>query len=456
MDESVATWPAVRLAAAIREGRLSSRELLETYLHRIERLNPAVNAVITLDAERALSAAAAADAALARGDELGPLHGLPFTVKDAIETLGILSTGGAPELSDHVPQRDAPAVARLKAAGAIVFGKTNAPQWSADIETFNDLFGTTGNPWNVAYTAGGSSGGSAAAVAAGLTSFDLGTDVGGSIRMPSHACGVYGLKPSFGVVPQRGYLDHVGGGTTDTDVNVFGPIARGAEDLDLLLRVLAAPPPELEAAWRVELPPCDLRGLEGLRVGAWLDDPACPIEREYHARLRAAAEALANAGAEVSHVRPPVPFEEHVALYFRMLAKTPGPSGTAGSHGDWLRAEEERMALRHRWAEWFTGYDLLVCPVLAMSPFPHVRGQDIRRRTITIDGTSRLMMDTVGWSLVVGIAALPSVVAPIGRTGAGMPVGMQFVAPYLQDRRAVAVAALAASALGGYAVPPGC
>ena len=153
-----------------------------------------------------------------------------------------------------MPAHDAPAVARLRAAGAIVFGKTNLPRWSGDVQSFNELFGTTNNPWDVTRIPGGSSGGPAAAVAAGFTAFELGTDIGGSVRIPSHCCGTFGLKPSFGVVPQRGYLDSVGGGTTDADINVFGPMARSADDLDLLLSVLAGPVPDDEPAWRIELP----------------------------------------------------------------------------------------------------------------------------------------------------------------------------------------------------------
>ena len=206
VDDSIATRSASELAAGIRDKEWSSRELLDLYLDRIDRLDGPINSVVTLDAERARTAADAADAALARGDAVGPLHGLPVTIKDAIETEGIRSTGGARELTDHVPTADAPAVARLKDAGAIVFGKTNLPRWSADFQTYNDIFGVTSNPWDLDRTVGGSSGGAAAAVAAGFTSFELGTDIGGSVRIPAHCCGVFSLKPSFGVIPQRGYL----------------------------------------------------------------------------------------------------------------------------------------------------------------------------------------------------------------------------------------------------------
>jgi len=300
------TWPARRLAAAIASKQLASRELLQTFLDRIERFNPALNAVVTLDAERAMQAASAADQAVAQGRALGPLHGLPVTIKDAIEVAGLRSTGGAAELSGHVPQTDAVAVSRLRAAGAIVFGKTNVPRWSSDIQTYNELFGTTSNPWDPARTPGGSSGGAATAVAAGLTSFELGTDIADSVRIPAHFCGVFGLKPSFGVIPQRGYLDHVGGGTTDADINVFGPIARHADDLDLLLGVLAGPEPERETAWRLELPPPRRTTLKGMRIGLWLEDPGCPMDREVLALLRAAADLLADAGARIEEAHPPV------------------------------------------------------------------------------------------------------------------------------------------------------
>jgi amidase len=458
----MATRPAVELAAAIRAREISSRELLELYLDRVERLNPPVNAVVTLDADRARTAADAADAALARGDDVGPLHGLPVTIKDAIETEGIRSTGGAVELTDHQPLSDAPAVARLKDAGAIVFGKTNAPRWSGDIETFNEIFGGSNNPWNVAHITGGSSGGSAAAVAAGFTSFELGTDIGGSVRIPSHCCGVFGLKPSFGVVPQRGYLDHVGGGTTDADVNVFGPIARSADDLDVLIDVLAAPPPELAPAWRIELPRSDVQTLDQLRIGVWFDAPECPLDAEYRTMLGATTDALSDAGAKVDEGHPPVDFGAQVGLFFRLVGAAASVSApdevaevSAGSHRAWLRAEEERTALRGVWAEWFEQYDLLLCPVLAVPPFPHNREGNIMDRTIEVNGESRSIVGAISWPGLIGVLGLPSAVAPIGRTAAGLPVGMQLVSPYLHDHRSVRAAKLVGEVTGGYQVPPG-
>jgi len=461
--DSTATWPAHRLAAAIAGGELGSRELLELYLDRIERLGPPINAVVTLDTERALAAASAADDARARGERLGPLHGLPITIKDAIEVGGMRSTGGAIELTDHVPAADAPAVARLRRAGAIVFGKTNVPRWSGDLQTYNEIFGTTNNPWDLDCTPGGSSGGAAAAVACGFTSFELGTDIGGSVRIPSHCCGVFGLKPSYGVVPQRGYLDHVGGGTTDPDINVFGPIARSAEDLDLLLSVLAGPEPERELAWRLELPPPRHAELSGYRIAVWFDEPSCPLDRGLRALLGSTVDAMASSGAKIEEAHPPVDFAAQYGVFIDLIRAAIAPSmaadvaeAAAGSHLAWLRANEERARLKALWAEWFESYDLLLCPALALPAFPHCQeSPNLLERTLELNGERVPYISAIQWAGLIGVVGLPSAVPPIGRTAAGRPVGMQVVAPHLRDRDALRAAGLIASVAGGYEPPPG-
>ena len=464
LDDAWATRSATELAAALRTGEITSRGLLELYLDRIERLDGPLNAVVTLATERALAEAGAADDRRAAGGELPPLHGLPVTIKDAIETAGIRSTGGAIELIEHVPATDAPAVARLRAAGAIVFGKTNLPRWSGDVQSFNEMFGTTNNPWDVTRIPGGSSGGPAVAVAAGFTAFELGTDIGGSVRIPSHCCGTYGLKPSYGVIPQRGYLDSVGGGTTDADINVFGPMARSAADLDLLLSVLAGPVPADEAAWRVELPASRFTSLSGVRLATWLDDPLMPGEAAMVDVLRRAADAARTAGATVTEVRPPVDPAEQLALFNRLImpavsVSSPPEIGDAqaGSHADWLRAHRRRAALCDRWAEWFADYDALLTPVLCTTAFAHLQGGDFATRKLTVDGVERDYASVVWWTGMFGVVGLPSAVPPVGRTPAGLPVGVQVVAPYLHDRDAIAIAGLLADAAGGgYEVPPGC
>ena len=225
MDD-ITLWPTYRQAAAIAKGELASRELLDAQLARIEAANPALNAVVSVDAERARSAAGAADDAVARGESIGPLHGVPVTLKDAYEVAGWTSTGGSTQLSGHVPDRDAPAVAALREAGIVLLGRTNVPEWSGDVQTYNDVFGVTNNPWDTSRTPGGSSGGAGVAVATGMSSFELGTDIGGSVRIPAAFNGVCGHKPSWGVVSTAGYLDHAAGSQMPRSVNVFGPLAR--------------------------------------------------------------------------------------------------------------------------------------------------------------------------------------------------------------------------------------
>ena len=296
MSDDPVLWPAHRQAAAIRTKQLSSRELLDGFISRIARINPSITAVVTLDLDRGRAAAAAADEAVARGDELGPLHGLPVTIKDALAVAGMRSTGGAVEFTDLVPTTNADVVARVSDAGAFCFGKTNVPRWSGDFQTYNEIFGTTRNPWNPELVPGGSSGGAAAAVATGLTSFEIGTDIGGSIRVPASYNGIAGHKPSYGLVPCGGYLDHSDGGLTEPDVNVHGPLARCVDDLELLLGVLAGPRPDRAIAWSVALPPPRHQRVGDYRVAVWTDDPACPVSAATKAAVERAAGALAADG----------------------------------------------------------------------------------------------------------------------------------------------------------------
>ncbi len=459
-DDQVCLRPATELAGMIRRRELSSRELLELCLARVDRINPAVNAVVTQDREAAFGAAARADEQTAAGGPLGPLHGLPITIKDAIEVAGMRSTGGAAALTGHVPAADAPAVGRLRAAGAVVFGKTNVPQWSGDIQTFNALFGVTRNPWDLERTSGGSSGGPAVAVATGMSSFELGTDIGGSIRIPSSYNGVCGHKPSYGVVSQRGYLDSVGGGTIDVDINVFGPIARSVGDLSLLMDVLAGPDPREAAGWRLALPAARHESLSGYRIGLWLDDPACEVESSAVELMTAAAQALASAGATVENARPPLDLAAMRALFDQLVVPAisvsfDGERGAAigGPHRLWLERCREREVARQVWADWFGEYDILLCPVLPMLPFPHDHEGTLISRSVTINGQPRGQQETLAWTGLIGVAYLPSTVVPVGRVG-GLPVGVQVVGPYLGDRTSLFVAQELTRLLGGYTPPP--
>lgn len=462
MSTDPTLWPATEQARAIRDKRLGSAELLEACVRRIETTDPEVNAVCTLDLERARATARAADDATARGEHWGPLHGLPFTVKDAIATEGIRSTGGAEALRHHVPAADAPAVASLKAAGAVVFGKTNLPEWSGDWQTFNTMFGTTVNPWSSALTPGGSSGGAAAAVSCGMTSFELGTDIGGSVRVPAAFCGVFGHKPSFGVIPTLGYLDEPNGGTTEGDVNTFGPFGRSAADLRMLLDVLAGPTADEAVAWRLDLPECGLRTLQGLRVGAWIDEPAMEIDAVMAGVLHAAVDAVEQAGAHIDRrIRPGVDVARAWVEGARLIGAAVSVSDADDrglSHRDWLYMNRSRATLRAAWATVFEHVDVVLCPVAIVPAFPHLQGGIWSDRMMTVNGAARRYVDIESWPAIVGAAYLPATSVPVGSMPDGLPVGLQVVAPFLHDRRAIGVAGLIAEATadqgGGYRVPP--
>lgn len=468
------------LVRALRAGEVGSRELLESYLERVDRLNPGLNAVVTLDAEGARRAANEADTGRARGKPLGRLHGLPMTIKDSFETAGMRTTCGAPHLSEHVPSHDAVAVARLRAAGAVVFGKTNTPTMAADVQTFNPIFGVTNNPWDVSRSPGGSSGGAAAAVAAGLTGLELGSDIGGSIRTPAHYCGVYGHKSSYGIVPIRGHIPGPPGSLSGADIGIAGPLARSADDLELALDVLAGPDEAEATAWSLSLPPPRRESLSDYRVAAWLDDPHCPVDDSVGELHQAAVDALAAAGCKVDDdARPDFTLAEADALYLALLHGA-GSAGLADDayadlvgrdqagtsraslyarnstqrHRDWLRAHEGRLRMRAQWAELFRHYDVLLCPIVPTAALPHL-GPGSGHRTVTVNGEERDYWDQLTWAGLVGMAYLPSTVAPVGRTPEGLPVGVQVVGPFLEDRTCIDVARLMAHEVGGYEPPPG-
>ena len=468
MTDDIALWPAHRQAAALAARSVSSRELLDAFLARIERLNPSVNAVVTLDAERGRADAQAADDARARGAARGPLHGLPITVKDALAVAGMRSTGGATELRDHVPTTDADVVANARAAGAFCFGKTNVPRWSGDLQTYNDVFGTTNNPWDVSVVPGGSSGGPATAVALGLTAFEIGTDIGGSIRVPAAYCGIAGHKPSYGIVPTGGYLDHLDGGLTEPDINVHGPLARSVDDLELLLDAFASPSPDRAKAWRVQLPPARSQSPAELRIALWSDDPACPASADTVAAIEAVGDLLARAGSRVDRTARPAieantasllglglvgaavtpSMDDATFAFFESLASDTNLGGVeaqlvgsyAARHRQWLAMDRERARIRAAWADFFAAHDVLLCPVIVRPPFPHLQEGTIADRIIDVDGHDRPYRDLLWWTILIGMAHLPATVVPIGRTADGLPIGIQVVGPYLEDRTCLAAA----------------
>lgn len=483
--------PAFRSATALLDAlakkETSSEELLRHFLSRIERLSGSVNAVVTLDAERALEEARRRDEERSRGDLRGALHGLPVTVKDSFETAGLRTTsGGAPGLEAYVPERDAKAVARLKAAGAIVFGKTNLSTLAMDIQTYNDAFGTTVNPWDRSCTAGGSSGGSAVAMSAGLSALELGSDLGGSIRIPAAFCGVFGHRPSYGIVPTRGHVPGPPGSLAPPELETAGPIARSAEDLELALGVVARADEPDAVAWHLRLPPPRRRGLSEYRLAAWLDDPAAPVDAALRERLEAVVEELRAAGAEVdAEARPGFALADHARLFMRVMYGSMAkdlPEGrfekiraraaglapdddsfrarlardTVQSHRDFELAREARAQVGALWRAFFSRYDALLCPVFPTPAFAHDHDPDFAGRTLAVNGVPWPYLATLlGWPGLAGLSSLPGTAAPVGFTRDGLPAGIQVVGPFLEDRTAIHVARLVAQVSGGYVPPPG-
>jgi amidase len=476
---------ATALSHAIHRREISSRALLEQFLERVARLNPAINAVVTLDADRARVRADAADAALAKGVIWGPLHGVPMTVKDTLEVAGVRTTAGAPQYAGHVPTTNAVAIERLVRAGAVIFGKTNTPTLAMDLQSYNPVFGTTSNPWDVKRTPGGSSGGSAAALAAGLTPIEVGSDIGGSIRTPAHFCGVFGHKPSYGIVPQRGHIPGPPGTLSGADIAVIGPLARDADDLRLGLDVLAGPDEAEGISWQLNLAQARQHELGAFRVAAWLDDTASPVDQSVRTVQDAALARLRAAGARIDEqARPAFAFSEALLLYHQLLhaataagmpseqfvklAETAdrssevehGPASlfaraTTQRHRDWIITNEKRLRVRRAWAKFFRDYDVLLCPVTQTAAILHDHSEPVTQRRITVNGEQRDYFDQLDWVGMIGVAYLPSTAAPIGRTAAGLPVGMQIVGPYLEDRTTIAFARALQEVLGGFSRPPG-
>ncbi|SLN75957.1 amidase [Oceanibacterium hippocampi] len=475
--------PAHELVARIKAKKIGARELLDHFLNRIETHNPALNAVIWSDPAAARARAEAADAALARGEDWGPLHGLPMTVKESYDLAGSPTTWGDPALKDNIRDTDSTVVERLKKAGAIVFGKTNVPLDLADWQSFNAVYGTTNNPWNHALTPGGSSGGSAAALAAGLTGLEAGSDIGASIRNPAHYCGVFGHKPTYGIVPPRGQARP--GVLAAADISVVGPMARSAEDLSLALDVMAGPDAIAAAAWKLDLPAPRHKALRDFRVAVMLDDPVAEIDGPYRDRLQAVVDALARAGATVSdRARPGIDSGRAMELYVLMLrAATSGrmtderialmgdvaarldPSdgsylarmarASIMRHRDWLRLNNEREGMRLAWARFFEDWDILLCPAAASAAWPHDQSGERHDRTITVNGREQPTTDQLFWAGYSGVVYLPSTVSPAGLTDAGLPVGLQAVAAHGEDRTSIEFCRLLAAEIGGFVPPPG-
>ncbi len=469
---------ATDLTAAIRAGRLSSREILDVLLERVASLDESVHAVTALDTERARKEADLADAEAQRGESRGPLHGLPMTIKDSYQTAHLRTTCGAPEYADFIPRVDAVPVARLKAAGAVVFGKTNLPIWANDTQSYNELFPTTNNPYDPERTAGGSSGGAAAALAAGFTPLELGSDIGGSIRGPAATCGVTGHKPSYGIVPFVGQIPGPPGTLTEADLAVAGPMARTVDDLELGLDVLAGPNDWNSTGWQLRLPAPRHSHIRDYRVATWSEEESAPIAQSVARGLEDAARALEDAGATVHREqRPDFSFDYAVRVYLQLLgaaqaggyspeeieamAAVPeegdglAPGHYAQRHRAWLSANERRLQMRRKWHQYFGNVDAVLMPALPTPAIPHDHSEPQAARTIDVDGASRPYLEQISWAGLTGVAWLPGTVVPVAATADGLPIGIQVVGPFLEDRTSLFVARFLERSLGGFRRPPG-
>jgi len=449
---------AIEIVDAIAAKTLSAVEATEEAIARIEARDGPINAVVVRDFDRAREQAKAADAALARG-ERRPLLGLPMTVKESHNVAGLATTWGLPDAKAWIAQRDSIGVERLKAAGAVILGKTNVPLFLADFQTMNALYGRTNNPWDLTRGPGGSSGGGAAAVAARMVPLEFGSDIGGSIRNPAHFCGVYGHKPSWNLVPQRGHTPPFVPDTgTGVVLGVIGPIARTAADLERALDVLAGPD-ELEGVgYQVALPPPRQNKLAGFRILVLDQHPIAHTAAEIRGGLNDLAGKLERLGAKVARTSDLLPdLAQERREYGAMLdvAMTRGrPDVQTVSAHEWMAMLDLQMASRRRWAALFEAFDVVLTPVIGMAAFPPV---DSNRptRTIEIDGQETPYFDQLGWAGMATYPNLPASVAPLGRTAEGLPFGVQIVGPYLEDRTTIAFAGLLEREFGGFTPPPG-
>ena len=467
----------------IKQRKVSSLEVLESFLAQVEKVNPTINAIVALDIERAKEKAIEADNKINLKSKLGPLHGLPMTIKDAFEVEGIVSTGGNPAWKDNIPKRNAEAVQRLVDAGAIIFGKTNVPFLSSDLQSFNKIYGTTNNPWDLERTPGGSSGGSAAALAAGMTPLELGSDIGGSIRVPAHFCGLYGHKPSYNIISEVGHMPPPPGSIlTGNGLSVAGPLARSPEDLEIALDVLVSAQEQDSQAWKVKLPKARTKKIKELKIAVWPDEPYAEADNEITNLIKDTAKDLKHAGAKVETVDLPISFEEIDKIYSLllnplMLAGSPKETfetlaklnesldpndiselakvarGSVLKHADWVLVNAMRQNMRQKWREFFNKFDVILCPTCITPAFKH-NHNPVHERKLTINGKDDEYLRATLWAGPAVSAGLPSTNVPIGMSSNNLPISMQITGPYLEDKTCLEVAKVVRNIRGGFKIPP--
>ena len=470
---------AEQLAVAIKSKEVSSLELTNMYIDRVEKYDSKINAVVVHDFERGREAAQAADAALGRGEDLGPLHGVPMTIKEAYNIEGLPTTWGVEELKNNIAPDDAESVSRLKAAGAVFFGKTNVPLNLADFQSYNAIYGTTNNPWDLTRTPGGSSGGSSAALAAGLTGLEAGSDIGGSIRNPAHFCGIYGHKPTWGIVPDAGHS--LPGAYAPADIAVVGPMARSAGDLELSMDIVAGARKSERRGWQLNLPRPTKNKLSDYRVAIFANSTQAPVSVEMADRVQQIADTLSKLGATVSDTaRPDIDFDESHKIYSSLLwgvmsagmpeeekeqnrkARQKNQDDSLGSqiahfsvqeHGEWLAFDNQRFRQREVWDAFFNDWDIVICPQTPTDAFPQDQG-DYLGRTLMVDNEEQDYFKQVFWAGIATVAHLPSTVFPTGLSKAGLPIGLQAIGAEFTDYTTIDFTRLMAEEIGGFISPP--
>ncbi|MFI9407092.1 amidase [Nocardia sp. NPDC052316] len=475
---------AERLLTALHAGEVTSAELTDQAIARIERDDKLINAICVPDFDQAREAARAADQARARGEDR-PLLGIPVTVKESYNMAGLPTTWGMPQHRNYLPAEDAVQVSRLRAAGAVILGKTNVPHTLRDIQSFNEIYGTTNNPWDHTRTSGGSSGGSAAALACDFGALSIGSDIAGSLRTPAHFCGIYAHKPTLGLAATRGMVAPPALALpVELDLAVVGPMARTARDLTLLLDVMAGPDPlTFGVAYDLTLPPARHDRLGDFRVLVLDDHPVIPTGSAVRAGVRRVADALVEAGARVERHSPLLPdLTEAATLYMQLLMSNVAASHTAEaydqlvrhaaglsahdesldaaryramvfSHREWIEANNRRELHRQGWRQLFGEFDAVVCPITPTPAFPHDHNGGLEARLIDIDGVDYPYFDQLVWAGVATMPGLPATAVPAGRSPEGLPVGVQIIGPMFEDRTPLRLAELLEQEIGGFQAP---
>ncbi|WP_067693332.1 amidase [Nocardia jejuensis] len=475
---------AEELASALRAGEVTSVELTDQAITRIELEDKTINAVCVPDFDRARDDARRADAARARGED-GPLLGIPVTVKESYDMAGLPTTWGMPQYANYVPEHDALQVSRLKAAGAVILGKTNVPMTLRDIQSFNEIYGTTNNPWDHARTSGGSSGGSAAALASGFGALSIGSDLAGSLRTPAHFCGIYAHKPTLGLAPTRGMVAPPAPALPiDLDLAVVGPMARTARDLTLLLDIMAGPDPLTHGrAYELALPPARHERLSDFRVLIIEDHPLIATGSAVRAGVNRVAQALVDEGASVARHSPLLPdLTEAATLYMLLMLSNAAANlpldvyeqlraraadlsaddrsldatrlrAMVLSHREWVETNNRRELHRRDWRHLFAEFDAVVCPITPTPAFPHNHDGGLENRHIDIDGVDYPYFDQLVWAGVATLPGLPATAIPTGLSPEGLPVGVQLIGPMFEDRTPLRLAELLEQKIGGFQPP---